>query len=251
MSEADTLSSPAPSAAPAAPALSGAWRRWQASTLQPSAPPGPETAQSTAPSPSAQPEEVDPRIVFNQWKQQAEQEGHAAGLRRGLEEGRQQGHAAGYAAGLAEAQAQLQAQLGDEKVRLADLLRHSAQAIEQLHAELGQATIALALDIARDLVRTQLAVRPETLLPLVGEVLRADTGSGPLRMWLNPDDLDLVQLRLGTELADSACRLIPDATLARGGCRVQSAYGDVDATLQARWQQASGALGHLSDWETP
>lgn len=222
--------------------LSGAWRRWKAATLLDA--PQPAAAASPAQAAGPEPEVVDPRVVLDQWKQQAEKEGHAAGLRRGLEEGRQQGRAEGHAAGLAAAQDQL----SEEKARLAELIQHSAQAIEQLHETLGQATIALALDIARDLVRTQLAVRPGTVLPLVSEVLRADPASGPLRLWLNPDDLDLVQQHLGGELADSACRLIPDPALARGGCRAQSGYGDIDATLHTRWRQASGALGHLSDW---
>jgi flagellar assembly protein FliH len=222
-----------------AAALSGAWRRWKAASLNPATS---ATTQPAADTPA--PEVVDPRVILEQWKRQAESEGHALGLRRGLEEGRQQGHAAGHAAGLAEAQTLL----GEEKQRLRELIETSSQALEQMHADLGQATLALALQIARDLLRSELSAQPQQLLPLVREVLQNQSRSAPLSLWLNPDDLDLVQQHLSQELSDSDCRLIPDLAMIRGGCRVQSSFGEIDATLQARWRQLSTSLGQPQEW---
>jgi flagellar assembly protein FliH len=42
--------------------------------------------------------------------------------------------------------------------------------------------------------------------------------------------------------------LIPDASIARGGCRVDSDIASVDGTLAARWRRASAALGSDTAW---
>jgi flagellar assembly protein FliH len=37
--------------------------------------------------------------------------------------------------------------------------------------------------------------------------------------------------------------LLADAAVTRGGCRVESDLGRIDASIEARWSQAAAALG--------
>ena len=38
------------------------------------------------------------------------------------------------------------------------------------------------------------------------------------------------------------------AQIARGGCRIETANGQIDATIATRWQQVLAALGQTSEW---
>jgi flagellar assembly protein FliH len=44
-------------------------------------------------------------------------------------------------------------------------------------------------------------------------------------------------------------QVIPDAEVPRGGCKVDSDIGSVDATLATRWLQVVQAMGQSSLWE--
>ena len=39
-----------------------------------------------------------------------------------------------------------------------------------------------------------------------------------------------------------------DAAIERGGCRVQTRFGETDATLQTRWAELTRALGRDTAW---
>ena len=47
----------------------------------------------------------------------------------------------------------------------------------------------------------------------------------------------------GEELARRGARLVTSTQVARGGCRVDSDVGSVDAGIEQRWHRAASALG--------
>lgn len=47
---------------------------------------------------------------------------------------------------------------------------------------------------------------------------------------------------LGGELQAAGWQLRADDSLARGGCRVRSASGEMDASLESRWKRVAGAF---------
>jgi len=53
----------------------------------------------------------------------------------------------------------------------------------------------------------------------------------------------VVQAGAGDTLVARGARLLADATLTRGGCRVESDLGSIDARIEARWSQAARILG--------
>jgi len=71
---------------------------------------------------------------------------------------------------------------------------------------------------------------------------------GLLRLRLHPDDLALVQPHLDDDPAARRWRLQADPGMERGGCVAETALGNIDASLQTRWQRVVGALGHNLPW---
>lgn len=166
-------------------------------------------------------------------REQAQQEGFRAGF------------AEGHAAGIEAARA--------DTTREADALRQLAQSFG---TEVGAATetmaesmLELALDLTRAMLKTALDVRPEVVLPIVGEAIRyLPSVQQPALLYLHPQDVELVRQHMSDELAKSGWRLAEDTHIARGGCRVETASNQIDATMETRWHRITEALGKASDW---
>lgn len=163
---------------------------------------------------------------------QAQQKGEIEGRQQGFA----QGHGEGYAVGLSLAQEQAQS--------LRVLLQSLPAALRAAEREVADDLLTLALDIARQLVRQTLADEPQTILPLVRELLHAEPAlSGTPRLLLNADDAALVQQHLADDLQAAGWRIRTDLSIQRGGCRVHAASGALDATLETRWERVAAALG--------
>ncbi|MGQ0501681.1 MAG: FliH/SctL family protein [Panacagrimonas sp.] len=150
-------------------------------------------------------------------------------------EGFAQGHADGYAAGFGEVQAQAQ--------RMRGLIEQLAHPIKAVDAEVERALVELAIVLAGRLASQSLALVPERVAALVREAVEA-LGIAPrlVRIFLHPDDVALLrpQLEMPPDIHD--WRLLADAQLARGDCRVSTDSMRVDASLAAREQQLRRAL---------
>jgi flagellar assembly protein FliH len=151
-----------------------------------------------------------------------------------------QGYDAGYAQGAARAAA--------EARRLAHLLDGARQEIAGLEQRIAEDLVRLALTLAQTLVRETLAVRPE----IVAAVVRESVGDVPpfaqgIRLRLHPEDAALLRTHLAQELGE-AWAVVEDPALLRGGCRVETPTGDVDATLETRWQKLAAALAQDHEW---
>jgi len=231
------------------------WRRWQmASFDEPEVetlpqPPLPE------PDPGPDPEEVM-RELYEQARAEGLRAGHAEGHRAGLAEGRDQGRAEGLAAGreagYAEGLAQAREQGRQEAEQLSALVRNCAGSLRLIEEQLGQGLITLALDVAAQVLRERLDTHPEAMLAAVREVLHVNPAAaqGAMRLWVHPEDLELVRLHLADELKEGNWRVLADESITRGGCRAETPYGDIDATLQTRWRRVAAALGRNAAWNT-
>jgi flagellar assembly protein FliH len=151
---------------------------------------------------------------------QAEQEGQ--------QEGRQAGYAAGYAAGAAAAFAERQA--------LQQLLEHFNAPLDALDIRVEQSLLALALEIARQVIRHELRSQPELLLPLLREALRVvPVWSAQPSIRMHPDDLAMVE-RLMPELREHGVVLRGDTDLERGGVLLTAHLDGDTARPDRRWQ---------------
>lgn len=177
--------------------------------------------------------------------QPTEEPDYAAGHKAGLAEGFRRGFEAGAAharAEHAEHERQGGVRLAERIDALAEDFRRRLEAIER---EAADEVVALSLEVARQALRATLAVRPETIVPVVQEALACIIDeSVRLHLHLNPLDEALVRDELGTRLAQSNCEIVADPSISAGGCRIETPRAEVDATIETRWRRTIAALGH-------
>ncbi|BBP03856.1 flagellar assembly protein FliH [Sulfuriferula plumbiphila] len=166
-------------------------------------------------------------------REQARIEGYAAGVA--------EGRTAGLAAGRSEAT--------EERARLLTIAASFATEVAQADELIANEVLDLALDLAKAMLKTALDVRPELINAIVSEAIHyLPALHQPARLYLNPNDLLLVKNQMGDELDKTGWHLAEDAQLEPGGCRVETAHNQIDASLSTRWQRIAAALGKESDW---
>ncbi|MEK9953056.1 MAG: flagellar assembly protein FliH [Curvibacter sp.] len=179
-----------------------------------------------------------------------------------LEGARQQAHADGYAQGFEQGRAQTllgaQKQISDyiagqgrETAQQLGALLESARAqLEAAEQMAAQSVLELACELARQVLRHEIASNPNALLPVIREALgQLFADSKAVQIRLHPLDLDVLQDILHEEFPNLPLTLQPDATLTRGGCLVESAGTVIDGRLEKRWARAIGRLGQNLSWE--
>ncbi|HPT49829.1 MAG TPA: flagellar assembly protein FliH [Accumulibacter sp.] len=163
-----------------------------------------------------------------------------------IEQIHREAHVAGYAAGYQEGITAAQ-EVADRIEAVMSGLQHALHTIDQGVAD---QLLALSIEIARQVLRQSLRVKPELLLPVVREAvttLHAYHGGHPL-LFVHPDDAALVRAQLGDQLSHGNWRIIDDPTLTAGGCRVELGASEVDATLETRWRRVVEAIGVSHEW---
>jgi flagellar assembly protein FliH len=165
--------------------------------------------------------------------------------REGYEEGRAQGHADGYTDGMAIGRTESEAELAHLKAVAAAF----GQAVAQADETIASDVLDLALHLARSMLRTAFDVKPELVIPVVREAIEyLPVLQQPALLVLHPADAQLVRGALGEELDKGGWRVIEDAQVGRGGCKVDTATNQIDAQAAARWQRLSHALGKNVEW---
>ena len=167
----------------------------------------------------------------------------------GYAEGLEEGQAAGYAAGHAEALEQGRIDAAGEIDSLRAVASSFSAALAQADDAIASDVLDLALHLARSMVRTAFEVRPELIIPIVREAIEyLPVLQQPAVLALNPDDIEIVRAGLGDEIDKGGWRVVADPQVARGGCKVETASNQIDATAQARWTRLSHALGKNVEW---
>lgn len=210
-----------------------AYQRWELGGLDTS-------DDSQAPGTAAQSVSEDSGPVSLPTAEEIERLHQAAwqeGYRLGLEEGRKEGFAAGSAEGRAyvERLKALAEALDNERLR-------------QDEALAGE-VLDLALTVARQMLRTELQVRPELILPVLREALaNLPTLTGHTRLFVHPQHAAFVREFLASEHVHLSWKVVEDASLAPGGFRIENAHGELDARIETRWQDIISALGADTAW---
>lgn len=109
-----------------------------------------------------------------------------------------------------------------------------------------QTAVRVGVTIAEKLLKTQIATRPELASGMIAEALRLAAGQPRVTVYLHPEDLAAWGDRASriieslTSCADST--LIPDPHIARGGCRIQTLHGEIDARVEAMLERLAEEL---------
>ncbi len=166
----------------------------------------------------------------------------AAEIERMHIEAHQQGYAAGHAEGVAATRA------GVENINgVMNNLQQSLTAFDD--QRIADQLLATAVEIANQMMRQSLRIKPELLLPIVKEAIATlHPHQGHPALFTHPDDAALIRSHLGEQLAHNNWRIIEDDTLTPGGCRVELGASEVDATVETRWRRVIESIGISQEW---
>ncbi|MGI4847373.1 MAG: flagellar assembly protein FliH [Janthinobacterium lividum] len=207
-----------------------AYERWEMASFGDNRP-------SASRAPAQRPQEVAEVASLaeqlSQHRSDAQRKGYEDGLREGYAKGLEQGRE----------------QAAPERQILRNLAERFGGEIADAETRIAADLLRLSLDIAKAMLKTALSVRPELLIPVVRDAIRhLPTLQQPAVLLLNPLDAALVAGGLGDELAAAGWRLTEDPHMERGGCQIETASNQIDATTTMRWQRIAAAFGVEADW---
>lgn len=179
--------------------------------------------------------------LFELAKEQAQAKGYADGRAEGLEYGRIEAEAKVRA----EHEAALADELAAQVAPIAELATTFQSATDQLSDRLAYRLVELAIDAGRQLAGRALDIRPEHILDDIQELMAEYPDlSGSPTLYVNIDDLALVEMQLSQTLAAAGWQVRGDVNLVRGDCRIETEEREIDASAADRWARLLHAVGH-------
>ena len=169
-----------------------------------------------------------------------------------LEQIQLQAHDEGYKAGYAEGYTAGSQKAHDEAQRLAGIVGALENELQQVDQQVAQDLLDLALEIAKQVLHQALKVKPDLLLGVVrGAINDLPHFNQHAHLVLHPADAELVRTSMGEQLSHTGWKIFEDAQMERGGCRVETAHSQIDATLATRWKRVVSSIGQDSTWLEP
>ena len=174
----------------------------------------------------------------------------------------EEGYQAGYAEGAAKAREEEQAACDDakkardeEKIareeadRLAGIIGALDKELHQVDQQVAQDLLNLSLEIAKQMLRQEIKVKPELLLGIVNEAIgELPHFSQHVNLILHPSDAELVRVKMGEQLDHAGWKIREDTQIECGGCRVETAHSQIDATMATRWKRVVSTIGQDNSW---
>lgn len=167
-----------------------------------------------------------------------------------IHQARQTGYQDGYRDGMSALDSFKQSFAQQMTSQVGALVKSFDAEFRALEDEMSVALARIAVELARQVVRSEITQRPEHIAKVAHDAVEAlQLSARHVRVRVNPADYPLVLEGAGEEMQAREAQVIPDPDIPRGGCQVESDIGSVDASLAARWQQAAAAMGQASLWE--
>jgi len=169
-------------------------------------------------------------------------------IRARMHAARQGGYQDGYRDGLAALEGFKQSFAQQMSTQIGTLLKNFDAQLAGLEQQMAQALAHAATQLARQVVRDELVTHPELVAAVAREALASLLHSARhVTLLVHPDDIPLVAQGAADDIERRGARLMASLQVARGGCRVESDVGVIDAEIETRWRRAASALGDGSE----
>lgn len=167
-------------------------------------------------------------------------------LKAARQEAYEKGMQEGFAVGLAKAQSVAD----DDKVFVLQLMNTFTDALEQADEKIAADVLALALDIAKAMLKVKIQVDPSVILPIVVDAINyLPNIQQPARILLHRDDAQKLREYLVDDIHN--WQIHEDMQMERGGCIVETGANHIDVSNAMRWKKISDALAQHNDWLFP
>lgn len=166
------------------------------------------------------------------------------------EEARQQGYAAGAALARQEVETELRTiwdrQTFAIKGNIQAIIDSIIEAREELWRETEQEMVALVIEIARKVIKTEVKQNSDVIVEMIRHAMRRISDKDNIRIRVNPDDVGVVR-----EHREDLMRILDgirhleiddDRRIGQGGCVIETNAGTIDARVETQFEQVEEAL---------
>jgi len=162
-------------------------------------------------------------------------EAHLASLERdAFSKGFAQGERAGGEAAAKRGEAMLR--------RLTETIGELTMLREQMIHQTERQMVQLALAIARRVVQREITLDQDLLVAMARVALDRLGESAQVTVRLNPEDFEATASARTAQWTGTQVTVVADARVGRGGCRVESDFGTMNAGADAQIQEIARAL---------
>jgi flagellar assembly protein FliH len=152
------------------------------------------------------------------------------------------GFAAGETDGLRAGEKKMQDQAAALSAIIDSLAGLRRELVNQYETEL----LDLVLAVCKKIIYCEVSLDSRVIRETVRHILADAPAGQPITLRLHPKDLEAVeQLISGTDVSATDMNrvmLVPDTSVSRGGCRMETPHGDMDAVIETRMSQVYDAL---------
>jgi flagellar assembly protein FliH len=151
-----------------------------------------------------------------------------------------------YARGVSEGERLGAAAVAGQNEALLQRLTETLVELRQTRSEMIRQTerqlVELALAVARRVLHREVSLEPDLLVAMIRVALDRLGEAGQVTIRLHPAEFEAVSVARTGALAGDHVSVVADARVGRGGCRVESDYGSVDAGVDAQIQEIGRVL---------
>ncbi len=167
------------------------------------------------------------------------------------QEGFHEGREAGQTAAALELQRAQDAQTVEARAQLQTLTEAIGAARQELWNSQEAEMVAFVLQIARQVVKTEVTQNPEVVAQVLQNALRRVTDKDQVRIRVSLPDAaqvrgmreDLLNLMDGVKNLE----IVDDRRIGQGGCVVETNAGTIDAKIETQLDEVERALTHALD----
>lgn len=189
------------------------------------------------------------QAAYDEGFAEGKEDGFSKGYGEGREQGSQDGLLQGQAEGKKQGLAQGEVELTERLAQLTGLIEQLQKPLANVDRQVEQQLLKLCLAMAQAVISVEVQTNPKVILQAITEatsVLPLDAGQ--IRIKLNPADLAVVEQFYSKEqLTERGWQLLAEATVAQGGCLIDTARSSVDRSLSQRLQSSLEHFIQLQD----
>lgn len=152
-------------------------------------------------------------------------------------EGFSTGEKDGFHSGQLKARQEAEVALAAKLKQLESIMQHLLEPIAGQDTRLEEAVVVLVRHMAEQVIRRELSEDSTQLRKVLQEALKLlPVGANNIRIYVNPQDFDLIkELRARHE---EQWRILEDESLLPGGCRIETEFSHIDASVETRLAHA-------------
>jgi len=186
--------------------------------------------------------------AYEEGLKQGHEQGYIDGFEKGVSEGKEAGYKEGVELGKTQGQEDVKPLIEEQLTALKLIIDNLTAPLHQVDEAAEKQLVQLAVMLAEALVYQEVKTSPDVLLQSLKQCIDAlGEQQQPVRIHLNPDDIELVKNSYGEQaITESLWQLVPEPTLERGGCQVKTPQSSIDMTLKTRVKETLDSFLHSS-----